>query len=104
MQEADLAQAVAQLEADQARAVASAFALYFDLVNLAEESHRVNVLRERQAASYPEPIEETIASSVRNMKAQGVTDAEMQQLVDDLNIESVPDRPSHPIQTPHYPV
>ena len=37
-----LATAVAELSVDAARAMASAFAVYFDLVNLAEESHRIH--------------------------------------------------------------
>jgi phosphoenolpyruvate carboxylase len=55
--------AAAQLEAevsalapDTARGVASAFTLYFDLVNLAEEVNRVQVLREIEAHNHPQPI------------------------------------------------
>ncbi|KAA3648206.1 MAG: phosphoenolpyruvate carboxylase [Chloroflexi bacterium] len=92
-----LAGAVAELNPDQARAVASAFALYFDLVNLAEESHRVNVLRERLATSYPEAIAESITKSIRDLKAQGVTSTEMQILIDSLHIESV--LTAHPTQS-----
>ena len=42
-----LAAEVRALSHDAARAVASAFAVYFDLVNLAEEEHRIAALRER---------------------------------------------------------
>ena len=40
-----LQQEVSGLRSDEARAVAAAFATYFDLVNLAEENHRVRLLR-----------------------------------------------------------
>lgn len=66
-----LAKAVADLPVDSARAVASAFTLYFDLVNLAEETFRVEALRERERAQYPQPIGESIAEAVGRLKKQG---------------------------------
>ena len=45
---ARLATEVAALSPSAARATASAFAVYFDLVNLAEEAHRIRALRERE--------------------------------------------------------
>ncbi len=50
-----LAAEVARLTPDSAWAVASAFTLYFDLVNLAEERYRVRALRERERHLYPAP-------------------------------------------------
>jgi phosphoenolpyruvate carboxylase len=41
-----LAGAVAALSGDAARAAASAFAVYFDLVNIAEDAQRLEALRE----------------------------------------------------------
>ena len=52
---ARLAAEVATLAPDAARGVASAFALYFDLVNVAEEDYRVQALRQRQRDQYPQP-------------------------------------------------
>jgi phosphoenolpyruvate carboxylase len=45
-----LAAEVAALSDEAARSTASAFAVYFDLVNLAEEVHRIEALRERERA------------------------------------------------------
>ena len=45
---------VEALSVDNARAVSAAFTTYFDLVNLAEEYHRVQQLRERESAKHPE--------------------------------------------------
>ncbi len=42
---------VAGLPDGMARAVASAFTVYFDLVNLAEDEHRVAILRKHEAGS-----------------------------------------------------
>ncbi|MEP7358777.1 MAG: phosphoenolpyruvate carboxylase, partial [Anaerolineales bacterium] len=84
-----LAKAVASLPVDSARAVASAFTLYFDLVNLAEETFRVGALRERERAQYPEPIGESIAEAVGRLKAQGVTAEQMGALMARLQVELV---------------
>ena len=45
------------LDANAARVVATAFAVYFDLVNLAEDANRVRVLRDRERLAGAEPIE-----------------------------------------------
>src|SRR5512136_1557197 len=58
---ARLAAEVAALMPPAARGVAEAFALYFDLVNVAEEDSRVQALRQRQRDLYPNPGSESIA-------------------------------------------
>ena len=60
-----LAGEVSALGLDAARATASAFAHYFELVNLAEEGYRLQALRERERARHPEPIGESIGDRVR---------------------------------------
>ncbi len=84
--------AVAGLSAGEARGVASAFALYFDLVNLAEEQYRVATLREREAEAEAQgagPRAESIAEAIATLKAQGVSSAGMAALLGDLDIELV---------------
>ena len=56
----ELAAEVAALSREAARAVASAFTLYFDLANLAEETQRVYALREREREQDPAPTSESI--------------------------------------------
>jgi phosphoenolpyruvate carboxylase len=68
----DLAVEVARLKSDQARAIAGAFSLYFDLVNLAEESYRVDVLRQYEREKYPQPIPDSIGEAVRSLHQQGI--------------------------------
>src|SRR5260370_22438362 len=46
---------VASWPLERAEQVARAFAVYFHLVNLAEEHHRARVLRERDGGSQPMP-------------------------------------------------
>ncbi len=90
------AEAARQLEAevrgldiDSARAVSAAFTTYFDLVNLAEEHHRVNQLRQRGNSLYPQPLDESIGAAILALKEQGVTPQQMQDLLDRLSIELV---------------
>jgi phosphoenolpyruvate carboxylase len=84
-----LAREVAALGPRDARAIASAFALYFDLVNLAEEDHRVLVLRARAREHHPAPIAESIAEAVGVLKQQGVGNDEMAALLGRLRVELV---------------
>jgi phosphoenolpyruvate carboxylase len=86
---ARLAGLVGALEPDAARATASAFAVYFDLVNLAEESHRIQSLRARERAQHPAPIEESVRAAVARLKAQGMTAAAMGELLSALHVELV---------------
>ena len=50
-----LADVVAELSLPEAESVARAFTSYFELINLAEENHRVRVLRQRERRAYPRP-------------------------------------------------
>jgi len=86
---AGLAAEVAALPVDAARVIAAAFAVYFDLVNLAEEAHRILELRRRERAQHPVPIAESLADAVARLKAQGVTAERMRALLDSLRIELV---------------
>ena len=88
---------VAALNPDQGRAVAAAFATYFDLVNLAEENHRVRLLHQREDESYPEPLKGSVAEAVASLKAQGVTPEQMAELLENLFIELV--LTAHPTET-----
>ncbi len=85
----ELARKVAALDHGRARAVASAFTLYFDLVNLAEENTRVTVLREEESQNYPKSIHESIGEAIVQLKDMGITPLQMQALLDDLQIELV---------------
>jgi phosphoenolpyruvate carboxylase len=81
--------AVADLPVEAARATASAFAVYFDLINLAEEVHRIQALRARERAQYPAPIGESIGEAIARLEARGVTAERMAELLRELRIELV---------------
>lgn len=80
---------VSTLTPAQLRAVAAAFATYFDLVNLVEETFRVHVLRQQAAELYPAPIHDSIEEAVLTLKDSGVTREQMAALLENLSIELV---------------
>jgi phosphoenolpyruvate carboxylase len=84
-----LAIEVAALEPDAARAVAAAFTLYFDLVNIAEEIQRVQTLKQREGAHYPAPVGESVAEAVALLRQDGFTSDQMAALLQALRVELV---------------
>jgi phosphoenolpyruvate carboxylase len=80
---------VSDLSIDHAQAVASAFALYFDLVNLAEEYDRVQVLRSQNNASPETIMPDTIGDAIAALKSRGVDRHGIADLVANLSIELV---------------
>jgi phosphoenolpyruvate carboxylase len=88
---------VASLDTDEARAVSSAFAAYFDLVNLAEELHRATLSREEEDERYPAPVSGSIGDAIATLKRQGVSAEQMSALLENLSIELV--LTAHPTET-----
>jgi len=84
-----LARSVQDLSVAQARVVATAFTLYFDLVNVAEESSRIATLREHERQAHPAPLAESIGDAIARLSAQGATPADVAALVRDLSVELV---------------
>jgi phosphoenolpyruvate carboxylase len=84
-----LAAGVAALPIGAARAVAAAFTVYFELVNLAEEAHRLHALRERERDGHPEPVPESVGAAVAELSARGFPAAEMAALLGGLRVELV---------------
>jgi len=85
----DLQKEVSALTDEEARVVASAFGTYFDLVNLAEENRRVQLLRQRENESGAEPVRESISEAFAILKKRGVTHQEISALLENLSIELV---------------
>ncbi len=69
-----------------------AFSVYFHLINLAEQQHRVRTLRERQRTRR-EPLHETIAAAIEELRAQGVATEEIVSSLQRLRV--------HPVLTAH---
>lgn len=90
-----------ELIADLPRALAvlKAFTTYFQLVNLAEDEQRVQILRDRALESQTTGslMRETLAESVSKLREEGVAAEEMQHILDELFI--VPVLTAHPTET-----
>jgi phosphoenolpyruvate carboxylase len=91
--ESELRAAVQKLTVSEAARMAMAFTVYFELVNLAEETHRVRLLRKRRRAQYTvpgtPPMRESIGAALRELKARNVPVETVQSLLDKLSIELV---------------
>lgn len=81
---------------EETELVARSFAVYFELVNIAEEQNRVQVLRDRERAAHPLPLKESIPAAVATLRQIGVDEFEMAQLLHRLHIELV--FTAHPTQ------
>jgi phosphoenolpyruvate carboxylase len=84
-----LAAKIESLDTAQAECVARAFSIYFDLVNIAEDRQRVRVLRERERERSPQPIGESLAAGIAELKSLGLSAADVQRALDRLAIELV---------------
>ena len=69
---------VSALDVERAALVARAFTIYFHLVNLAEERHRVRALRKQ--ARGPEPVPESIEAAVAEIRSREGNDALRREL------------------------
>jgi phosphoenolpyruvate carboxylase len=84
-----LAALVEELGLEDAESVARAFTTYFDLVNVAEENHRVRVLRQRERQSHPQPLRQSIAAAIAHLWEQNVDESTLSALLDRLHVEPV---------------
>jgi phosphoenolpyruvate carboxylase len=80
---------VDSLDAGQAEDVARAFTTYFELINLAEEHHRVRVLRDRQQEAHPQPLQESIANAIASLRYMGLDEMDVERLLQRLRVQLV---------------
>jgi phosphoenolpyruvate carboxylase len=80
---------ISALDADSARVIAGAFAVYFDLVNTAEDNNRLMALRQEALTKSPAPVHDSIEEAVAFLKAKGMSPAQMDELLERLQIELV---------------
>lgn len=85
----ELDRLIVSLNNEQLRVVIRAFSIFLDLANLAEDRQRVRVLRERREQAFPDSIGESIPGAISQLKLAGRSAAEIQTLLDQLQIELV---------------
>ncbi len=86
--EEELVSAIKDMEPGLAMQVAKAFTLYFHLVNLAEQHHRVRRKREYERERR-RPQRGSLESLVATMVERGVTASEIRKLLNSLSIDLV---------------
>ncbi|MDX1502864.1 MAG: phosphoenolpyruvate carboxylase [Thermoanaerobaculia bacterium] len=94
---------LAGLELAEAEGLVRAFTVYFQLINLAEEIHRVRVNRLREAsATRDAPREESVAAAIQSLHGRGWSRGEVVELVSGLDIR--PTLTAHPTEVKRYTV
>lgn len=86
--DADLTERLRSLDAAEAGELTRAFATLFQVVNLAEEVHRIRRLRQRQVEG-EEPEMEGLVSAFSQLRSAGFGADDVQALLDDVLIEPV---------------
>ncbi len=84
-----LADELGAMDLARAEAVITAFTLYFQLVNLAEERQRVRSLRRRARAARGGVLERSVADAVARLRRLGRTDADLDALLAAMRISPV---------------
>ena len=84
-----LATAIADLSEPSARNVARALGIFFDLANIAEDLQRIRVLREREQERHPQPLAESLAGAIRQLREAGHAAEDVQSALNRLSIELV---------------
>ena len=71
--------------------IVKAFSTYFQLINVAEEHQRVSILRVRESDAYGrgEPMDESIRKAIATLKGDGLSAADVQQVLNQLEITPV---------------
>lgn len=77
------------LDRGQTYAVVRAFTLYFHLINLAEEHHRLRTLRDREIRGQPAPRAESVAAAVAALRSEGVGTRRLVSLLERLEVRAV---------------
>jgi phosphoenolpyruvate carboxylase len=99
----ELEEVLGSLGTEHAERLLRAFSVYFQLINLAEEVHRVRVNRLREAQATPEaPRRESVAAAVKALRDDGWSAEEVRRFIEGLDIQ--PTLTAHPTEVKRYTV
>ena len=100
---AELKALLAEQNLETAERLLRAFTVYFQLINLAEEIHRVRVNRYREGkAGVDAPRSESIAEAIKALKDQGLSYAQARQFVEKLDVQLT--ITAHPTEVKRYTI
>lgn len=80
---------VKRIPEEHRTSVIKAFSLYFQLINIAEQNHRIRRKREYERASGSAPQRGSLRSALKALKEHGITASEMESLIHELGVELV---------------
>ncbi|MDR7562892.1 MAG: phosphoenolpyruvate carboxylase, partial [Armatimonadota bacterium] len=80
---------VESLDPDSAFQVVRAFTVYFHLINLAEQNHRLRRLREQEQEAHPAPRRESVSAAVAALTAQGTAKEHIRGAVEQMELRPV---------------
>lgn len=85
----ELEKLVAGLDERKAEVILAAACLLFDLMNMAEDRHRIRMLRDRERRSGDRPRPESIGAALAYLGKEGYSAEQIQGFLDKLSIEPV---------------
>ncbi|MEM9111167.1 MAG: phosphoenolpyruvate carboxylase [Planctomycetota bacterium] len=80
---------ISAMSEDELGELMRALACFFDLANLAEDRHRIRVLREREQDTWPGPRNQSLGQAVTKLAEEGISAEQMQQMLDELDVDLV---------------
>ena len=99
----ELAEILSGLDLAQTEGLVRAFTVYFQLINLAEEIHRIRVNRVRERrATEDNPKSESVAAAIKQLKDQGWSYDRVRKFVNELDIQLT--LTAHPTEVKRYTV
>lgn len=84
-----LTERIASLDDRQIAELMRALSCFFDLANLAEDRHRVRVLRDRERSTAPAPREQSLGAAIAELAQRGKSAGEVQGYLDELEVDLV---------------
>lgn len=94
---------LAALDLQTAEGLLRAFTNYFQLINLAEEIHRVRINRLREGqADLDKPRNESVLAAVKSLKDQGWSRGEVRKFMENLDIQLT--LTAHPTEVKRYTI
>ncbi|WMT40510.1 phosphoenolpyruvate carboxylase [Paenibacillus sp. D2_2] len=95
-------QLISSLEPEIRHQVIRAFAIYFQLVNIAEQNHRIRRKRDYERSAGDAVQAGSIEASVRDLKENGFTYYEAQEILEGMSLELV--MTAHPTEAKRRPI